>query len=49
MRLFRFKIKTPGIKKKVLLGCIVLAIILFAVVLTITVINLMISRKNVHY
>ncbi len=29
MRLFRFKIKTPGIKKKVLLGCIVLAIILF--------------------
>lgn len=29
MRYFRFKIKKPGIKRKVLLGCIVLAIILF--------------------
>ena len=29
MQLFRFKNKKPGIRKKVLLGCIVLAIILF--------------------
>ena len=29
MHFFRFKIKEPGIKRKVMLGCIVLAIILF--------------------